>query len=529
MTTIDISRATVAVQRARPRAQAVAFVAMIAGGMTLLIRLALHGRSFDLFGDEIIYTDIGRSVISGGFPRFGGAPFFLHGPGFFYLEAGWARLMGHPNSLMGWVYEMRTLNSLLAGGTAVVLVLLATRAGSLWTGAAVGLLFALDPFCIRQNDRVLLETSMMFWVMLGYLVFTSLIGRLPTRHDWLRAVGAGLLFGCAVLTKDEGALVTLIPLLAAAALRWGPRRALIMLTVGTTVAVYAIYVAVVAANGQFPSLWEAKTVGIQRMLGMVQASGFHSNAGGSLSARLIAEIGYFGTTYLALAVAVPMWVVVIRHGGPLARMLGLLYCAAGGTLAYAVLEGTLEEQELYLLILPSLLIIPVAATLLLGRSRRSRRSAAHSRHGIPRPTVIVGALALVLGVNAATSVQWLQQPDDGFAQVLAYMAAHIPAGAKVTDAAIGQDGDIGQLALGGSYDVGLWTEPAARSREHVRYVLVPWAEVNEGYSYLSPSQVRDLVASGKPLLSFRGRTYSDLVLYQLPLPLDRAHAGQSKR
>ena len=117
---------------------------------------------------------------------------------------------------------MRTLNALLAGATAVVLVLLATRASSVRVGAVVGLLFALDPFCIRQNDRVLLETALMFWVMLGYLVFTSMIGRLPSRRDWLSAVGAGLLFGCAALTKDEGALLTVLPLLAAAALRWGP-------------------------------------------------------------------------------------------------------------------------------------------------------------------------------------------------------------------------------------------------------------------------------------------------------------------
>ena len=170
---------------------------------------------------------------------------------------------------------------------------------------------------------------MMFWATLGYLVFASLIGRPPTRGDWLRAVGAGLLFGCAVLTKDEGALITLIPLLAAAALRWGPRLALILLTVATTVAVYATYLAVVAANGQFPNLWVAKTVGIQRMLGMIQASGFHSHAGGSLSARLTAESGYFGTTYLALVVTVPMWVVMMRHGGPLARMLGLLTAQQG--------------------------------------------------------------------------------------------------------------------------------------------------------------------------------------------------------
>ena len=184
---------------------------------------------------------------------------------------------------MAWIYQMRTLNALLAGATAVVLVLLATRASSLRAGAVAGLLFALDPFCIRQNDRVLLETAMMLWVVLGYLVFTSLIGRLPSRRDWPRAVGAGLLFGCAVLTKDEGALLTVLPLLAAAALRWGPRRALTLLTVGTTAAVYAAYVAVVAANGQFSGLWEAKTSGVQRMLGLVQTTGFHSSGGGTLS------------------------------------------------------------------------------------------------------------------------------------------------------------------------------------------------------------------------------------------------------
>ena len=59
----------------------------------------------------------------------------------------------------------------------------------------------------------------------------------------------------------------------------GPRRALTLLTIGTTVAVYAAYTAVVAANGQFGSLWEAKTSGLQRMLGLVQISGFHSSRG----------------------------------------------------------------------------------------------------------------------------------------------------------------------------------------------------------------------------------------------------------
>ena len=117
----------------RPVQPAAALIASAAGIVTFVVRLAMHERSFDLFGDEVIYTDLGRSVISGGFPRFDG-PFFLHGPGFFYLEAGWARIDGYPLSLMGWVYEMRTLNCVLAGATAVVLVLLTTRGYPLTLG-----------------------------------------------------------------------------------------------------------------------------------------------------------------------------------------------------------------------------------------------------------------------------------------------------------------------------------------------------------------------------------------------------------
>lgn len=73
-----------------------ALLAVAVGAGTLAIRIALHGAAFDLFGDEVIYADLGRSVITGGFPRFFGVVFFLHGPAFFYLESGWSWLAGKP-------------------------------------------------------------------------------------------------------------------------------------------------------------------------------------------------------------------------------------------------------------------------------------------------------------------------------------------------------------------------------------------------------------------------------------------------
>jgi hypothetical protein len=488
-----------------------ALFAAAAGVLTLVIRLALHGAAFDLYGDEILYSDIGRSVVNGGFPQFGGL-FFLHGPAFFYLEAGWQRLLGSPSSAMGWVYEMRELNAVLAAGTATALVLLAARAGSLRAAATVGLLFALDPFCIRQNDRVLLETSLMLFVTLGYLVFTALIKRHPSSHDWAKAVGAGLLFGCAVLTKDEGALLTVLPLLACTALKWGPRRSLSVITLATTCAVYLVYVMVVALNGDFALLWQAKTQGIQRMLGIVQITGFHSKGGGSLTARLVAEGLSFGTTYAALAVAVPALLLILIRGGQVARVMGLLYCAAGVTLAYAVVLGTLEEQELYLLIVPSLLIIPLASSLLTsGGSSHHARGFARWGNTLT-VTVLTVALALTAGINFFTATQWLLQPDDGFARLTQYMAVNVPAGTRVGTL----DEDIETpYSLGGRYEVGVWETPTALAKSHARYLIVEWAVVNEGYSNVTPAQVRQLIGKNQPVFSFRGRTYGNLTLYRL--------------
>jgi glycosyltransferase involved in cell wall biosynthesis len=525
-------------------ARAVALVASVAGAATLLIRLALDRGSFDLFGDEVIYTDIGRSVISGGFPRyygqlffvpeigrsvintgfprFGGEMFFLHGPSFFYLEAGWARLLGSPHSLLSWIYEMRLLNALLAGATAVVLVLLATRAGSLWAGGAAGLLYAVEPYCIRQNDRVLLETGMMLWVLLGYLIFVSLIGRRKSRGTSARAVVAGLLFGIAVLTKDEAALLTLLPLLVAAVLRWGPGWRLTRLTVGTAVLSYVAYLTVVAANGRIGVLWASKTSGIRRMLGLVQVTGFHSQGGGSLQARLLAEVHSFGTTYAILALAVPAALLTLLRGGQLQRMLGLMYCAAAVALGYALAGGALEEQELYLLTVPSLLVIPVAASLLRS-PRLFRKRSAVWKSAAPLGT----ALALVLGVNLATCVQWWRHPDNGISRLLSYMAVHVPATAKITSIS---GGDAVRFGLASQYYLEpTLTAAAAHSPGHIRYVVVAWGAIHRGYSRLTVSQARHIVSDGRLMFSFNERSYGDLALYRLHAagtpPANRHQAG----
>jgi hypothetical protein len=125
----------------------------------------------------------------------------------------------------------------------------------------------------------------------------------------------------------------------------------------------------------------------------------------------------------------------------------------------------------------------------------------------------VAALVLVLGINVATFVQWRRQPDDGIPRLLSYMAIHVPPDPAVTTA-----GDFG-----GRYMLAVWyhlrpaaTTTAELSGENIRYLIVAWGEVDQGYSGLTASQARRLVGHGRPIFSFDGRTYGLLTLYLLP-------------
>src|SRR5579859_4440802 len=93
-----------------------------------------------------------------------------------------------------------------------------------------------------------------------------------------------------------------------------------------------------------------------------QITGFHQS--GSLVTRLLSEAGTFATAYVLLVLAALFVILVLRRGNEVARMLGLLYLAAAIALSYAGTKGTLEEQELYLLAIPSVVMSPVAVTLL---------------------------------------------------------------------------------------------------------------------------------------------------------------------
>ncbi|MFF8293211.1 phospholipid carrier-dependent glycosyltransferase [Streptomyces sp. NPDC016309] len=501
-------------RRSSLRAPVVWAVAIVVFALAAGLRLVHIGSSADVFTDEVLYRDLGHSTAVLGYPNESGHPFFLHPPGFFYLLAGWEFLSGHQGDPVASVYDMRILNALLAGATAAALAVLVARVSRSWpAAAAAGALFALDAFCIRQNGRVLLETSMMLPVVAGFAVLLPLFAHPPPRRAGLRAASAGLLFGLAILTKDWAVFVTIVPVLFATAIGRQPPRRLLLCAVGLSAVPYAVYVSVVALSGQLGWFLEVKGQGIQRLLGAVQATGFNSAESPSVVSRLIEEAPTFAGAYLLLVAGTVALVVLLFRGNPAERMVGLWQLSGVCALLYAVFFGTLEEHYLYLLSVPSVAAVAVAVRLVLRTRKGNSARICHS--------IAVVGLAVVLGLSSTSYFVGRTEPDDGYARLRAYVTKHIPAGSAITvvdgTPSLSPKRDGRTSVLEDRYRIGRWVTPQARAAARVQYVIVPWKEVREGYAFLTVGRTQRLVAQGQLVFSFNGRTYGTLAVYRLPL------------
>ena len=169
--------------------------------------------------------------------------------------------------------------------------------------AVAGLVLALDPFVLRNDTRVMLETPMTtFLRRRAARAARRARPQPPGRVRTLLEVCSGLLLGCAVFTKDMSAVPVAVLLVlgcscgAHTAARHGPagRRAPCRCRTSSTSSV-------VAPAGLLPAWWEAKTFGLRRMVGAEQVTGFNMPNAPSLVSRLVVQVSRFGTSYVLLA------------------------------------------------------------------------------------------------------------------------------------------------------------------------------------------------------------------------------------
>lgn len=492
-------------QRARRRHL---WIAALVGLLALVFRVFGVQRANDIFIDEVTYADIARQVADGHMPSIFGTPFFLHPPGTYALNALVIRVLGLGGHSTDMALQLRWVNSVLGAVTVVICFLLVRRLVGVGPAVVAGTILASDPFVLRMDGRLMMETPAGLAVLSGWLLFLLVLDRGRGRARLWLEISTGLVFGLAIVMKDMTAVFTVVPLLAAVLWRRTVPPKTAVRIVAFSVVPYVLYLCLIAAAGLFPQFIEQKSVGVLRMAGVVQMTGFNSVHSVSLFDRLIDLVGRFGTSYLLLGLAILAGVVAAFSPLVERRVIGLFSLFTGFVGVYSVFFGAAEEQFGYCVVLAALVSTPLAAVMVVKWRPRLRGV-------VVAFAAIMTVLSLFLGIQARSVV------DDGLVRARDWMNAELPASSKV-----GLTSVTGEFAL--QPRDGWAVLPSLRSLRDggADYVLTQGRPLSEGYGFASPEFLVWLQENAQPVFTFTGPTSGDTVVWKLDrTKLDAAVAG----
>ena len=480
------------------------FAMVVLGLMAFDLRAFRLGQSWDIFVDEITYLRLSQNVAHHLSVTLYGVHFYLHPPAFFFLQALYIRLMSPTGSVIEQVQNVRYLNALIASVSAALLFYIGYRIQGQMSGLIAALMFALDPFVIRVSSRNLLDPSAVMWVLLGYAILFSIEDLKSDTVPWWRGIAAGVAFGLGLLTKDMIFFLTLVPLGVCFIRGWSLSRPLAFLVSVVTAATYLPYLFTVVIIGDWTLFVDDKTRGALRLAGAIQETGFNKPGNQSLVSAVTAQIDAFATTYAILGLGLLAVGLLLPVGGHRGRLIAIWTGSAYTLLAYSIAFGTLEEQFFYYLVVPSIVSIAVASTMLYRGKLIAQRY---------RRLCLGAGTFLVLIFVAWSGAIWLRvhtTPDNGYQRVVSYLNENVPRGTHVSVTT-----DTAQFIMAG-YESGVWVTPAQWRDHRVEYVVISTSEINKGYSFVGEDTLTWLEGNAQLVYSFDGPTFGSLRVYRLP-------------
>lgn len=480
--------------------------------LTVAVRWVAHTSAYDVYVDEYFYQQMGVLVAGGHLPPGDGVTMFvLHPPGFFILEAGWQGLTGAAGDQFGQVMACRQLQIVLSAVTAVGIFQLLDRLAERVPAVAATLIFAVDPFTLRQNGRVLLETAVMAFVVIGWLPILWAVRNAGARTVPAAVLGGGLLLGCATAVKDVSLFLSTLPLLVMLALRLGLGRRRAAGAVLASLLPYTLFMLATVAQGGAAQLWQAKTSGVTRLLGLSVTTGYNVPGAPSLLSVAWQQVEGFLPSYLVMATGTTAaaWLTV-RGPRPEHRIIGMVTLCGAVLIGYGTLFATSEEHLFYLVFVPALLSLAVAIANPRHRPRLPASPAGPQRRWRRwRRAFLVGVLVTTLGLDLLAWVDTRSAPDDGQRRVVAWIRDHVPPGTTVAFVA----GQTEFQLAGTPWPAVPLGEPAEMARLQVRYLVVLRKEVDQRYSEVSPENLAWYTARGREVFGFPSRSYGRVSVY----------------
>ncbi len=275
---------------------------VLIGVAALATRLIGLSTAYDIFIDETSYTNIALSVAHGHGVTLYGLPFVLHPPAGFYLYGLTILGFGLHGGTESTLFALRQLDAVLGAATCVMTFLLVDRVAHRATAVVAALLIAVDPLVISFDSRVMLEAPAQLAVVTMFFCVASadLVKDSKFKRRNLLAV-AGLAGGIALSTKETFGLVVLLSLFVLFAGGWiVTRRELFRVTLIALIT-YSVSIFADASHFGLKVWWNAKVIGMLRLVGAYQNSGFNApSTHVSIFSRMTADARVFGVTYVLL-------------------------------------------------------------------------------------------------------------------------------------------------------------------------------------------------------------------------------------
>jgi 4-amino-4-deoxy-L-arabinose transferase-like glycosyltransferase len=496
---------------------------------------------FDVWEDEVDYVDLSTSVRQGHYPPhfLTQGVFLLHPPLFFLIGGAWQALLRPAGNYFELVDSMRLLVALFAIITTGAIFLITRRLVGQRYGIAAGVLFAIDPYALRTNGRVFLETPGLTFVMVGYFLLIWLCqdcrelaaSEAAGSKRWLslRALLSGLVLGLGIVTLELTAIITIGPLLTIIWRRWFLARRLAVKVLLGAIAPYATLLISLALTDHLRAYEVQITTGLKRVFGLVHTTGFTAPDSPSLVHTLLSQVSSYGTTYLLAGIGGLAGIYLLIRGRDEVRLVGLIVVFGAASVAYEGLIGTIEEQFLYVMLVPAF-VATACATATIVSSRRTPRQrvpphlvgARHLKARQTKPRVAVRLFPALVGIAfiGLTSYDigvWAvtrSSPDNGLQRVVTFFNKDIPApGVVATNALVG----VYVFEHSGISSVAITTHQLAAA-DHVRYIALLSAELVGGYGSIDAQQATWYEARGKVILSFSEATYGRVVVYETTNP-----------
>jgi 4-amino-4-deoxy-L-arabinose transferase-like glycosyltransferase len=456
--------------------------------------------SYNLFIDEVTYSEIARNIAHGHGVTEYGQPFDLHPPAVMATFGLVIRLFGLDGNLADLSFALRPVAAVFGAGTVTIAFLIVRRMG-LTNGYALvaAALVALDPFQISYDSRVMLEAQTQFFTALTIL----LVMHLSREHSRWLLVAAGLSAGITFCSKETFGLVLGAALIVIAYSNRLARRKELFSIIGISLAAYVANLVMTIWTGGLHAWMQARGNGLTRLIGMNKETGFNSpTVKVSLVSRLTANLDQLAVTYgllllgglccLALIYRMKLWrpaASPFRSEDREATVVVAWALTACGYLVYATGLGSIEEQMYYIPLLPCIL----ALITLLSKVRK--------------PWMIL--VAAFLAIDTVVWSQVHSVDSNTYRAFFSWARTGIP-----KDSRVAVTEDSAQFVLSG-LDLGNWHTAQALQDNHVDYVLINPELVEQGYGVGDPAFLSYLKTKATTVFRATSKQDGTLILYDV--------------